>query len=310
MKKQTILVVAVAAAAILVLSMAASAYLLLRAPSAMQGVVVTPGEASLTVSDQRSSAGTLVVDRILVPGPSWLVVSVPDSGGSGPEVVGRLHVVQGQTLHAAVPLDPGVGLFTKVTVTVHADRGIAGTFEFDPARYEASPDKPYFVGASELATTVVRDTIVTPLWEAAGARVSMEPSAAPGTAVLELASRLTAINGLHVDRVVAPAGSWVAVYLVNDDGSPGALAGAARVGSGESTDVDVPFQTESAISEKLLVVLHIDLGERSAFEFEPADFAASPDKPYAVDGVEVSREVLLRDYGMDSGNVTGSGSGM
>ena len=44
----------------------------------------------------------------------------------------------------------------KVIVAVHADKGIAGTFDFDMMNKEMSPDRPFFVDGTELAKVVDR----------------------------------------------------------------------------------------------------------------------------------------------------------
>jgi hypothetical protein len=302
--------IVVVTAIAVVAGVATLAYSSSRAPAAMLGVVVSPRNAALDVSNQRSAAERLIVGRVLAPGPSWVVVTTADAAGSGAIVVGMTHLPAGESRAVEVGLDESVGLFGRVTVALHADRGVIGRFEFDPARFEASPDKPYFVNGSELATSVVKDTIVSPLAVAAGAGISAEPTAAEGSA-LDIANRLTVIDELAVDRVVAPRPSWVAVYLVNDDGTPGALAGVVRVARGEHMNVLIPVRTQQSLTPKLLVALQADLGVAGKFEFDPEAFGSSPDKPYAYGGAEMSREVLLRGYGMDNDNILGpAGSGM
>lgn len=310
MKRVSARVVGAVVVAVLVVAVAAVAYSSGRAPAAMLGAVVAPRDVALQVANQRSAAGRLVVARVQVPGASWVVVTAEDPASGGPAVVGVAHVDAGESREVDVPLDAGVGLFRKLTVTLHADRGVARRFEFDRARFEGSPDKPYSVNGSEVATTVVKDTIVTPLAVAAGAAVSSEPSAAPDSA-LDVANRLAVINSLVVDRVMAPGPSWVAVYLVNDDGTPGALAGKLRVAAGEHMNVEVPIVIDQNLTEKLLVALQADDGVAGTFEFDPAAFASSSDKPYSLGGAEMSREVLLRGYGMENDNMLApSGSGM
>jgi len=38
---------------------------------------------------------------------------------------------------------------------LQADRGVRGSFEYDAARFESSPDKPYYVGGSEVSVLVL-----------------------------------------------------------------------------------------------------------------------------------------------------------
>jgi hypothetical protein len=282
-----------------------------RTPTAMLGVVVAPGNAALQAFDQGSASGELLVDRVLAPGGSWVVVTTPATVDASAAVVGLAHVPAGVSRGVKVPLGPGVRLNQRLVVTLHADRGIPGRFEFDPARFDVSPDKPYSVSGAPLSVAVVKDTTVRSLAEAAGTEASAEPSAAAGQALLSIAPRLTVLNRLVVDRVVAPGPSWVAIYLVDDEGVPGELAGVVRVAAGESVGVAVPIEIDRELTDKLLVALHADGGVAGRFEFSASDFARSPDKPYASGGSEVSWPVLLRGFGMSNDNmVDNGGAGM
>lgn len=119
----------------------------------MVGVVATAREAALDVKDQPGSKGSIVVGSVTAPGPSWIVVHL-DEGGKPGMRVGVLRIPGGTSTAVRVPIEP-TGMSEKVIVAVHADRGVGGKFEFDMKAFEASPDKPYFVGGTELAREVV-----------------------------------------------------------------------------------------------------------------------------------------------------------
>jgi hypothetical protein len=277
----------------------------------MVGVVAAPGSVLLKVSSQSSRAGHLTIARVLVPDASWVVVTAPRTAQSPERVVGLVRVPAGDSRNVDVALGRGVALDQRLAVTLHVDRGVAGRFEFDRARFDTSPDKPYYVAGGDVTASIVKDTALVSLATAAGAKTSEEPSAAPGTAVLEVADRLTVINDLVVDRVVAPAPSWVAVYSVDGQGRPVELVGSARVGAGETLGVVVTIASDRALSDKVLVALQADLGLPGVFEFTPGTFSASPDKPWSVGGAEVSRAVILRGYGMSNDNmIDPGGAGM
>lgn len=300
-------VIGIAAAAALVLAAAGWSVALSSRPRVMVGVVVARGAATLDVRDQRSAAGELVVRGVTVPEPSWIVVTRP-AAPDGPAVrVGLAHVRAGSSSGVTVTLGPGVPLNVKLTVTLQADHGTPGTFEFDPARFDASPDKPYTAGGAEVARTVVKDTPVTTLALSAGGAVSQEPQAPD--ARLDVADRLMVLDALTVDRVVAPGPAWVAVYNVDDSGQPYELVGSRAVSAGGSTGLRVPVDSPDALTDKLLVVLQEDSGTVGSFDFSFDDFAGSPDKPYALGGAELSREVYWRGFGMGVGNA-GEGGGM
>lgn len=129
------------------------AYAASRGESKMLGVVVAARNAALEVADQPGAGSTLTVDRTLAPGASWVVVHLDMDGKPGKRV-GLAHVDAGESRNVRVELDSSVALTDKVLVALHADRGVAGTFEFDMDKFDASPDKPYFVDGMELATAV------------------------------------------------------------------------------------------------------------------------------------------------------------
>jgi hypothetical protein len=280
-----------------------------RVPATMLGVVVAPRNAGLTVRNQSSAAGHLVVDRVLAPDDSWVVVTSASKGGADATVVGLARVPAGESRNVDVSLAPGLEMNQGLVVTVHADRGVRGRFEFAASRFEASPDKPYFSAGVALSAPIRKDLTLKTLAQAGLAASADEVAVSPGEAVLDVADRLTVIDTLVVDRVVAPGPSWVVVYLVDDTGAPGEVAGVVPVAAGETMGVSVPISTASGLTGKVLVALQADRGTAGAFEFDAADPGAGPDKPYAIGGTELSRPVLLRGYGMSNDNMIDSGAG-
>jgi hypothetical protein len=131
----------------------AYAYASSQGETKMLGVVVAARNAALEVADQPGAGSTLTVDRTLAPGGSWVVVHLDMDGKPGKRV-GLAHVDAGESRDVTVELDTSVTLTDKVLVALHADRGVAGTFEFDMDKFDTSPDKPYFVDGMELASAV------------------------------------------------------------------------------------------------------------------------------------------------------------
>jgi hypothetical protein len=77
-----------------------------------------------------------------------------DEGGKPGDRIGLLAVPAGTSTNVTVPID-SVELTDKLIVALHADHGVAGTFEFNMKAFATSPDKPYFVDGKELAREVV-----------------------------------------------------------------------------------------------------------------------------------------------------------
>lgn len=308
MLSRVIRIAAIVVAVIAVLAVGLFSYAATRTEQPMVGVVTAAGSAAIEATDQVGPAGQVVVHRVVAPDDSWVVAYIAEPGGTAGERVGAVQVGRGESLDVVVPLEGRVSMSQKLVLALNADRGVHGRFEFDPARFEASPDKPYYVGGSEVVATLSKDTEVAAL-EPAGVSGGAGIDVPAGAAALEVADRLTVIDRLVVDRVVSPGSAWVAVYLVGDDGVPTRRIGLIGVPKGESLEVVVPVDTSGGLTEKVLVALQADLGVVSTFEFDATQPPSGADKPYVAAGVEVSKAVFTRAYGMSADNMAGSGSG-
>jgi hypothetical protein len=301
---------AIAVATVAALSLAVYSYASTRSPLQMVGVIAAPGSAAIEAKDQVGPPDRVAVQSVVAPGDSWVVAYIAGPNGTPGERVGMARVGAGESRDVVVQLSAHVAMSQKLVLVLHADRGVRGLLEFDPARFESSPDKPYYVEGSEVLVSLSKDTQVAELEGSGLTAEAQGVDASPGSAVLEVAGRISVIDRLVVDRVVAPAASWVAVYLVGDDGAPTEHIGAVRVAAGETLGVVVPIDPQQLLTEKLLVALQADLGEASVFEFDVAQPSAGVDAPYVSGGVEVSTAVFVRPYGMSADNMAGSGGGM
>ena len=136
----------------------------------MVGVVASRSTASLEVMDQPGARGSITVASVKVPGPSWIAVHLDDNGMPGKRI-GLKAIPAGGSRDVLVTIDD-VKLTDKLIVAVHADRGVVGTFEFSTDAFDASPDKPYFVGGMELA---METKVATPLATAGSVPATMTP---------------------------------------------------------------------------------------------------------------------------------------
>jgi len=117
------------------------------------GYPTPAGSSSIAVAPQTVMNGLLHVDSAVAPEGSWIVVHL-DAGGMPGARVGLLHIPAGRTTSALVQLDASQELTDQLFVAVHADRGAPGMFEFDMMDKVNSPDQPFFVDGSEVATGV------------------------------------------------------------------------------------------------------------------------------------------------------------
>ena len=153
--KRILTVIGVAAAVLVVVAAVALSFATTRHAPTMVGVVVASGDASLEATDQLGVQRALTIDRVVAPGASWIAVYNETSDGMGAARVGLLHVPGGESRGVAVPLDPNIRMSERVDVVLQADRGVPGVFEFDPTRFDTSPDKPYFVAGKRVQVSVL-----------------------------------------------------------------------------------------------------------------------------------------------------------
>jgi hypothetical protein len=117
------------------------------------GVKAGTGSALIQLTDQPGSTQSVTVDRVVSPGPAWLVVHQDDNGMPGKRL-GYVAIPGGESASVVVTLSPSVKLTDSVLIAVHADRGTPGQLEFNMDDKVDSPDQPYFVDGKEVAAAL------------------------------------------------------------------------------------------------------------------------------------------------------------
>jgi hypothetical protein len=124
----------IAAIATIVAELAVLGLVAFGAPAPVaDGVIIRPGAASLDVREQTGDWGTLTVHRVVTPVASWVVVQARSgaAGGVG-SVLGYTRVLAGTTTDVNVTLDPKQALINTFVVSLIADAGAPGVFEYWP----------------------------------------------------------------------------------------------------------------------------------------------------------------------------------
>lgn len=152
------------------------------------------------------------------------------------------------------------------------------------------------VAALALAALALAGCVENP----ADAEMSENPDvwgyvASADAAQLEITEMQQGATELVVDRVLAPQDAWIVVHL-DDDGKPGMRVGLERIKKGESLDVKVAL--EEIGTEKVIVAVHADRGERGEFDFDMMAPTMSPDRPYFVNEKELAVMVTVREFGV------------
>ena len=237
----------------------------------VSGVVAAREKTALELGRQSPGAGGVTVARVLAPTDGWLVVS--SLSPTGP-VLGSLAVKAGENRNLVVPLTAADA--RSVRVELHADRGRRGVLEFDPERVERSADRLILVDEKPVGSTV----------ELAGFGAETQPHLIQ----LMASDQRVSAGVVHVEQLIAPSVSWLAVHEL-EKGVPGRLLGTASV-TGETFGVDIPVR--NAKPGEVVVTMFADLGQNGRFEYDPADPLGSPDQPYTLGGQVVAQRIRLR----------------
>jgi len=119
----------VLAAEIVILCLVAVAQ---KSPSA-DGLVIRAGDASIKAAQQGAPWGLLVIQRVVTPVPSWVVVQARGTSRKSSSVLGYAEVPAGVSEGITIHLDPSQADINILVVSLLADRGKPGVFEFTPA---------------------------------------------------------------------------------------------------------------------------------------------------------------------------------
>jgi hypothetical protein len=141
-------------AAAVVIGLAVLALVSASSPAVMSGVIVKAGSASVRANDQLGARDFITVAEVTAPDVSWLVAYRVGMEGMSGALLGYVRVPAGTSTDVKIPIDPNIRLTPRAIISLNADRGVIGKFEFDMNRFDASPDKPYYVAGRAVQTTI------------------------------------------------------------------------------------------------------------------------------------------------------------
>lgn len=204
---------------------------------------VTP---SVTVSDQISLNGSVVIESAVSDGPGFIVIHADNGeGGPGP-VIGHAPLNPGDNFNISVDITA-----TQATPTLfamlHADTGEVGVYEF---------------GTVEGADGPVRDAdgnVITPSFNVDIINVSDQ--------------RVGPLGNIVIASITAQADGFMVIHNDNGSGGPGPVAGFEPVRAGTTANVLVDVEEPTAL---LFPMLHVDTGEAGVYEFGTVEGADGP----------------------------------
>jgi hypothetical protein len=236
-------------------------------------VVAEARDATMTLGPVATSPRGVVVQRVVAPRDGWLVVRSNTAPGV---VLGQARVRKGTNEGVLVPLTAADGV--RARLALHVDRGVPGTFEFEPKRLGRAMDGPVYAA---------RRPVELPLFlEGYGADVEAN------SVLILVEDQRIANDELLVSYFITPGPSWISVNEL-EDGLPGRRIGLARMGAGEVQQVRVPLDRRPT-TKQLVVTAHADRGVPGRFEYETGDPLGSVDQPHRSANVIVSEQITVK----------------
>lgn len=188
------------------------------------------------VINQPATTGEIVVDRAVANGPSWLVV-YNDFEGMTADRLGFAPLPAGVSQGITIPLTSD-NITPMLHIMVHEDAEPTGEFNYP------EPDRAILNEGRLMLFSFETDT---------------------GSYVITEDQRLGDSDAIRIPLVVTDVETWVIIHA-DDGGEPGAIIGRRTVPAGVHRDVRVEVEAEE-VTSTLHVALHLDMGERGAFEY-------------------------------------------
>ena len=241
----------------------------------IEGVVSSADKAIIEMgSGSRVSSEGVLVSRVVLPTDGWVVVN---STQEAHQPLGMTRVPQGESRDVLVRLKAADG--PRAVVSLHVDRGVKDTFEWDSSMPLRSPDAMIYVD---------RKPVLEPITLS-----SFGVDVVANSALLMVEDQPAGRRALEVAYLLIPGPSWIAVHAITN-GLPGKLLGQTKREGGEYQRILIPLDAKSTPG-KVDVTVYQDGGTPGRFEFDVTDPLGSLDQPYRSAGEIVFRRIELTD---------------
>lgn len=189
------------------------------------------------IINQPVVSDTIVVERVVAYGPSWLVIYFDNEGTLG-NAIGWAHLAKGVNEQVLVPI--AANLATPLLhIMIHEDVEQIGEFGFPgtdrPLLYQKRPPDPISFRTDPGNYLIARDQEIS-----------------------ESATIMVALLVLDVE-------AWV-VVREDDDGDSGEIIGQALASAGVSRNIEIEIRP-AQVGDELHISLHWDTGQQGIFEF-------------------------------------------
>lgn len=255
------------------------------------GVMVGAEDVAIEVEDQQIY-GAVAIDRVLTPVDGWVILRADRGDGTPGALIGAAPVKAGESRSVSVVVDRTADYSAGVFVSLVADKGAIGTFEYTTG----DPDDTVSLDGGEMGSGGMGGSGGAPAMTGSVDK----PLVADGVVVTEhvmittvdLVYRLTEADlgaaflvdsgaAIDVQRVLAPADSWVVVIRGTTPDEPGEVIGSAFVPGGRAANVRIEL-SETVEPQEVTALLLADLGMPGILEVEPVSPSRGADAPYIV----------------------------
>ncbi len=203
------------------------------------GLTLDLPEPLISLEEQTvGTDGLLLVQRVYLQEPGWLVIHADDEGEFG-DIIGQLPLAEGLHEELTVPIQ-----WRQATPDLHAvlyeDAEVPGGFDPDE-------DLPVLAGGS----AVTADVIVT---------------LPPDLMVFDQ----PVVNGsISIERALSSTTGWLVAYTDNE-GQPGFIIGYEPLEPGMNENIEMAL-VEDAVTPQLFFHIHEDLDPVGEFDFPASD---------------------------------------
>lgn len=202
------------------------------------------GTPSVSVSNQTSLEGTVMVDRVYSEGQGFVVIHI-DVDGAPNRVAGFAPVEAGWTYNLEIPIDATVAT-PVLYAMLHLDDNEVGVYEFGTVE---GADAPVSVDGA----------VVTPAFN---------------VDIIRGFDQFVDGDSVTIDSVTVQADGWLVIHS-DANGAPGPVLGQTQVLAGTTNNVTVELQADGR-TDVLWPMLHVDTGTVGEYEFGIVEGADAP----------------------------------
>ena len=239
-------------------------------------IVNAQEDTSITVTDQLSLDGNVIIESVNSPAPGFVVIHADNGEGAPGSVIGTLHIREGISNDISIQIDAAKAT-PILFAMLHEDTGELGEYEFGS------------VEGADLPVRVEDVVVVQPM----------------NVIILRAADQFLEDNTVTIASVTYDQPGFVVIHA-DADTSPGDVIGFTAVEAGTTINIEVELTGEA--TNVVWPMLHADTGVAGEYEFgtvEGEDLPASVNNRVAVLPIWTVAHVRVATQPIGSNNTVG-----